>query len=605
MMETMRKNTKRVLWVVIIAFLGTIVFAWGMQLTSSRKIKGIVGTVNGEEISLQQYNFYIDRLVRQAQDKGTEVTEQQMRSFREQAWNDAVRDRLLEQQIQKLEITVSDAELVDFLKKFPPPEVRKIEQFQTGGQFDYNKYLQAMGIPQAAQFWSSLEAVARPQLQRIKLEQTILSAIRLTEDELKDIYNNTHEKDRVRYVLVGYQQFENEGNKLKDQDFQHYYESHKVRYRMAERASVWFIQWRKWPLASDTIRVVNQLKELRAQALKGTDFAELAKEYSQDPSAALNGGDLGWFGKGEMVPQFEQTAYNLKPGEISEPVKTGYGWHIIKLWERKTEKNQEKLHASHILLKVEISTETLEQLKRQAEEFIEKAEDVGFEKAAQALNLEVKSSARFFRGSYVAGMGEYPDINSFAFQNKPGKISNVFDEEDNFFVCKVRERLPEGVPAINDILEPIRRDVLGQLYTKLTAAKAQQIYQLIQNGAGLAEAAAKFGEKAVESDTFTLSTGIPGVGNDANIIGAIRALSVGTPGGQSISPPVPSSRGTLIIELLQRQPADMAQFILSQDSLYNTQLQQKMNNLYNQWVNSLRESAKIEDYRHEVLGAIL
>ena len=117
--------------------------------------------------------------------------------------------------------------------------------------------------------------------------------------------------------------------------------------------------------------------------MKGTlDFAEAAKEYSDDNATADKGGDLGFFKKGDMAPEFDTVAFALKPGEISEPFRTPFGYHIIKVEERKTEKGIETVHARHILMKVEPGTDTIDSLQTVLRDISTEIHDKGFEKTA-------------------------------------------------------------------------------------------------------------------------------------------------------------------------------------------------------------------------------
>jgi len=153
---------------------------------------------------------------------------------------------------------------------------------------------------------------------------------------------------------------------------------------------------------------------------------KLAKIFSDDGSAQA-GGDLGWFEKGLMVPAFDSAAFSLKIGEISQPVKTRFGWHVIKLNDRKTEKgiprggteevDIEKLNAAHILLRVEPSSTTLEQLFNNAQDFVETALSEGFKETAEQFNYEIQTTQPFVEDGYIQNIGRNPQANDFVFNN--------------------------------------------------------------------------------------------------------------------------------------------------------------------------------------------
>ncbi len=603
MMQTMRNMMKMVMWVVLLGFVGLIVFEWGMQQQSASQIKGILGKVNDSEIQPALYEYYYQRIYEQQKEQQGEVPEEQVPALRQQAWTGLVNDLLRQEEMKKFKIRVTDPELVDFLKKFPPPELQKLPDFQTDGQFDYTKYLQIMANPAAAPLWSQVEDLVRPRLEQIKFEQYLLSPAQVTEDEVRDYFRALNEKLKVRYVWIPNREFGAQAANLADAEVEAFYAKNKARYRMTERASLKYVEWPKKPTAADTARVQNQLEALRQQAEAGADFAELAREYSQDPSAAQNGGDLGWFGQGQMVGPFEKAAYALQPGEISPPVKSPFGYHIIKLHERKTEKKSasggEKLHASHILMKVETSSETLERLKSEAEEFAEKARQVGFDRAASESKREAKVTPGFLKAGFIQGLNtDSPQLHNFTFKNKVGKISDPVEIEPSFCVVMVTERHPAGVPALADIKNAVSRAAAEEKYKRLTARKGLEMYEDIKKGTAFDQVAARYNEKVESTDFFTISSGVPKVGADAELVGALKALG----DTNRYPPPVPFLRGTILLEFVARQPADTVRFAQVKDSLATTLFQQKQTGLYALWLNLLKEKANIEDYRAEVLG---
>jgi peptidyl-prolyl cis-trans isomerase D len=609
MLKAMRKNTKIVLWVVIAAFLGTIVFAWGMQYTASQQMKNYVAKVNGEKITADEYLFYFDRLAKQweAQNPQSEMPEDQRVKLHYDAWRELLRNVLMQQQIERYGLGVTDGEIVEFLQKYyyAVPELMQLEVFQTNGQFDYNKYLAIMNSkdPAAGPFWAQIEALVRPKILEFKLTNAVFSTARVSSQDVVNRFKEYNEYYKVKIALVRSEQFRTQIPPPSDEELKSEFARNKETYRQPERASIKFVRIPKTSGAEDELRVQDEVFRIREEAEKAADsagFAELAKKYSEDPTAAQNGGDLGWFGRGQMVSPFDSVAFNLKPGGLSEPVRTSFGWHLIKLWGKKKTKDGEQVHASHILLKVEPNPEATEQLKATAENFVRLAQETGLEKAAAEKQLAVDSSNIFTRDASIPNLGMFTEINQFVFFNEEGSLSPVYNLPGNYVVVKVGRRFPAGIPKFEDVKNMVRADISRRKTMALSRQRAEGIWQLAQKGTPFEAAAAKFQEAAMTEHIWGWGAWVPGMGDAPAFLGAaIRAHQK----NERFIPPVPTDIGYATGELVQYIPYDQGRFAAAKDSTLQSIYQKRRTDALNAWLAQLQRDADIEDYRMEVLGA--
>ena len=594
MMKAMRKLTKQILWIVIAAFVGTIIFAWGMEFSTGKQKKGIIATINGQDVHLTSFQYLYDQALKEAEKSEGEVDEQTVNQIREEVWNRMVNEYLLQQETKKRDITVADEELYEYLKRFPPKEIMENPSFQTKeGKFDYQKYLQALADPRVP--WDQLEPYVRSNLSLSKLQQSVISLVRVTDEEVRQYYIDDNEKVKVKYLQVPVSQFLQSNLFVSDPEVQAYYQAHKEDFKSDQSANLNYVVFEKKPSDMDEEKTKEKLIDIKKEIEEGGDFAELAKEYSEDKGSAINGGDLGWFGRGKMVEAFENAAFALKPGEMSEPVKTQFGWHLIKVFDTKEDEKGKEIKASHILLKTQITQETLDQLKLEAEEFADRTKKSDLVKVAQEEKRPVSSTSWFAKGGYIRGIGTNAEVEEFAFTNKIGKTSPVIETSKAFYIFQVKERRPAGISPLEEVKGVINQKLSKAKADSLAYVEAQRIFAQIKVGKSLEEAAKDNNAMYAETEELSRSPSASGIGNVPEFIGTSFSLSPQNP----LSPPIKTDQGTFIIEFVSKTRIDDSLFASIKDSLSSVVLQNKQTQVYQDWFAQLRKSAKIEDHRSE------
>jgi peptidyl-prolyl cis-trans isomerase D len=594
MMKAMRKLTKQILWIVIAAFVGTIIFAWGMEFSAKKQQRGIIATINGQDIHLTTFQYLYDQALRETEKTQGNVDDQTAYQIREQVWNQLVSDILLQQEVEGREITVTDAELFEYLKRFPPRELMENPAFLTPeGEFDYQKYLQALADPRVP--WDQVEPYVRSNLSLSKLQQSVISLVRVTEEEVRQFYADDTEKVKVKYLLVPVSQFLQKDIPVSDSEIQAYYQAHQDDFNVDQSANLSYVVFEKKTSPADEQKTKERLSDIREEIEEGEDFAELAQEFSDDQASAQNGGDLGWFGKGKMIEAFEKASFALKPGEMSEPVKTEFGWHLIKVFDKRKKGKETEIKASHILLKTRISQETFDQLRLEAEEFADQTRKTDLVEVAGEQNLPVSQTGWFFEGGYIQDIGRNPEVEEFAFKNKIGKASEIIETAEGFYVFQIKERRPAGISPLEEIRGLIKGNLSKAKAGSLAYDETQKIYTQIKAGKSLKKAAKDNNAIYKQTGQFSRNSFVPEIGNVPEFIGVSFSLNL----QNRLSPPIKTDRGSFIIELVSRTRIDDSLFFSIKDSLGSVVLQNKQGQVYQDWFTQLRESAKIEDYRSE------
>src|SRR3990172_6205615 len=327
MIQALRRNLKALsitLWVVIAAFIGTSFFVWGKGSITGGD-SNAVATVNGEEIPIERYQrlyrSYLEFYRQVFKDRFTTETAERL-GISQQVVDFLVDEVLVLQRAQAEGIQVGDEEL--------RAKIQAIRAFQEDGKFSRDRY--AALLNRAKIDPATFEADQRREIVRKKLEATV----KVTDAELEDFLKKNAlrfqepERRRLQYVLLSPKTFIKPAT---DAEVERYYKEHVAEFEKPRRVKVAHILVRVPPVGGSEAeekakaKVLEVLKRVRA----GEDFAKLAKDVSEDPASAGSGGDLGYVARGELVPAFEQAAFALKRGEVSqEPVRTPFGYHAIK-----------------------------------------------------------------------------------------------------------------------------------------------------------------------------------------------------------------------------------------------------------------------------------
>lgn len=600
MMQSMRRNTKIIMLVVALAFVGLMVFQWGMDISgqSNPANLGEVGSVNGQEISVQVWTRTYRNLADQAREqKGGPLNDRELAFVEQQAWNQLVNQILIQQELQRRGIRVTDEEIKLAFETSPPPWLVNNELFQTDGQFDYNKYRQFFsGSAVDPSLLLQIEQYYRNVLPQARLMEQITSGIYVPDSELWNIYRDRNERVRVRYAAVDPEtQVDDSEVTVTDAEVRQYYDDHREDFRRPATAEVSLVRISRVPGPADSAAVLERARDLRQQILAGADFAELARTHSVDPGSAQNGGDLGWFEAEDMTPVFSEAAFALEPGQISEPVLTTYGYHLIKL----EEKEGDRVHASHILLPIRMRGESEDELLGRVDRLEGIALRAGLAAAIDSLGMQSRQITLSQGSDFVAGIGVFPPAPQWAFHDSTsiGDISPVYETEEGFYVFELLEWQPEGYLPFEDAQISARRQVVLEKKRETAAWMTERIAEELQSGKAFDEVASSNNLDVRSTQPFTRLDFVPGIGQANAAIGA--AFGLAAPG--EIVGPIEADGRFFFIELVERQPADREVFERQKETLRAQLTRERQESALDEWLAELREEATINDWRREAL----
>jgi len=569
MLTWISENAK---WVIYISIAGIAAGLLFMDMSALQIDKRPpVGTVNGEKLS---YDLF-DTRMRQIQSQQPGLSNEQVAKMRDDLFHSFVQQQLREKVTDELKIAASVYEMSKDLRTNPPQGIDQEPIFQTNGVFDFAKYEEWLANP------------ATYNLPFMREYENVLKNIKIPEKQLRvflgaGIHPSTLEaKYKVLRNETKYELLNAQGDVSAFQDISvlqssvdSLFNAEPDSFFIAEDlAKVSYVAIPIVPSARDIESTHEYAKMLLAQIKEGTDFADVARSSSDDPGSAAQGGELGdYTPHGRWVKEFDSTAFALDSGEISEPIRTQFGYHIIQSLGKRIENGEEQVKARHILFSIVATSETIDSLEAILTDVKNRVDSKkgDFLAAAKDNGLEVKHSGWFKRGGEVLELGHMPGLSSFAFFNplRPkdnSKTSEVLQNSNWIAIFEKEANLPAGSRNL-DFAQPKIEETL-KAKAKVNAIANHLKAHLNKIAAvELLDSASKHSVEKVTIDSAQTSYEgyLPGIGYaNPELYKALSSAKEGEWSG-----PYTSAQNAVLIKILKKSvPSDEALKTLIRDEL--------------------------------------
>jgi peptidyl-prolyl cis-trans isomerase D len=439
---------------------------------------------------------------------------------------------------------------------------------------------------------------------KVKFEYAVLSqddlkkGLHPTTEELKAFYdshqknyaNSVPEKRKVKYVMIDLSRIQN-GVQVTHDELQSYYNQHRDQYRVAEQAKVSHILI-KTPLpgpdgkvdekgvAEAQRRAEDLLKQLKAAA----KFEDLARKYSEDPGSAKEGGSLGWIGKGRTVAEFEKAAFSLPKGQISDLVKSSYGFHIIRVDDRQ-DAHMKTLEEVKDQIEPILKQQKAQQIaQKQAEDLLQQAKTQGLDAAASAKGMTVITSEFFGRKDMLPGLGPAPQFMDAVFTTAEKSPPEMAATSQGFALFDLLAVKPQSTPTFEEIRTQVEQEFKNERSSVLLSQKAQELSDRAKAEHDLKKAAKELGGTVKTSEFVSPDGQVPDIGSMTGPAAVVFSMKPG-----DISGPINSGANGVVIAITEVQAPSETDFAAKRDQIRDTLLQGKEQELFGLFVTNLRE----------------
>lgn len=605
MLQQMRNNAKWIWIVIVVAFVGGFLLfqTSGLAGRAAVTTSTAVGKVNGTEITYVAWQNTTAQLVQQQEQQlGRGLTLDERAQIETQAFNDMVNDLLLKQEYSRRGIRVTDDEIISAAKTQPPPQFMQAPELQTDGQFDPSKYQRFLSSPTARQqgLLAQLENYYRNEIPKQKLYNEVAGDIFVPDTRLWLVWRDAHDSATISAVDFKPEQTKELKDAVTDAEMQKYYDAHSKEFDRPARASLSIVEIPRRPTAADSAEALKKIQAIRAEIAKGEKFEDVAKRESDDTVSGRDGGKLPKSAKGTFVTAFEDAVAKLKAGETSGPVLTPYGYHIIRVDDRKGD--SVSLH--HILKFIKQGDSAAMKSDTRADTLAKFAasstEPAKFDSAAKKLGLLV-SKLNIEEGSPAMYLGHVvPSASGWAFGGaKVGESSDLFDDDQGYYLVRLDSLHEGGVRPFAEMKDQLRELVAHQKALDGLMAKAKT-FASAAAGSTLESAAKAQGQTVMKVGPFSRSSQVPELGVLTEAVGA--AFSASLPVG-TVSAPIRTDIGVFVMRVDKRTKADsvvwMAQRPTQRDQLTRALREQRIRI----FLEGMKKTAKIDDRRKELMAA--
>lgn len=628
--------------VAVIFIIGSVYIYSGLESGSFFSSPEIALKVNGDKVTLQQYQNALRSKIDQARQQYGEQFASMSRNmdFEQQTTDELVQRILLSQQVDAFKINISDREFDKTILEEP-------------GAFQVYQYLSSRGEGDSYRK-SFKETLGMQRLVKMLSDMAVV-----TDAEIEQEYRRQNEKAKLKYIEFSDKDFQNQVS-VTDEQIAGYYEKHKDKYKKSDQVNIEYlkidpkmlersvsiseaeiknyytrhkedefteeeeVKARHILLKVETDASEEDKSKVKAKALDvlkkvkepGADFAALAEKYSDDPGSAKKGGDLGFFKRGRMVPEFEEVAFKLNSGEISDLVESTFGYHIIKVEEKKERRVKTLDEARNEIQRKLAKEEAIAKAKEMADELLFDVDVEGMESAVklekyQKLALKVGKTGFFSKDDNqiptIGSSWSYRDLIDKVFELAKGYTSGVIEikgysgDTQAYFIARVIDKKTAYTPELKEIKSDVTNDIKEEEAKNLAFKAAQSLMNRRTGNENLEDLAKKYipegttqkGLEVKETQLFTISPGgyVSGMGRAQEAMLAAFSMKI-----DEVKGPFKGGNGAYIVQLVERQDFDPQKFQKDEAErikIRGNLLQQKKNQIFQTWYESIKAQAKI------------
>jgi len=535
---------------------------------------------------------------------GASLSSWEIDQVADQVWSDMVNDIILKRIYLQHGIKVSNAEVVEYIKDNPLPELAREPSLQTDGRFDFEKYYALLANPQAAQLVLQLEQDARERIPTLKLFLDIASIYKLTNNELEQVFKAMEEKVKVRYIHFATDSLvADEDVSVTEDEIKQYYGDHKEDFNRPDMVDLSYIIIPLSPGSEDTAATLDSLQNIKKLLEEGENWDSVALHHSEGPLAS-KGGNLGWFSQGDYTDKkMVDLAFSLKPGQISPPALTDNGCQIVRVDSVREKKGKREVKARRILKNIVAGTKRTNDLRSRARALrkLMRGTETAFKEVCADSGFSVTRTELFPIGGQIPGDIETNrEFLDFIYSAKAGTISYPIitltqgkaETGKALVIAYVEDRKESGIIPPEEAASSVRRLLIME---KKKVKATEKIKKLLVNYAEFDSLAAFAQAKGIAIQTspeFTRLTGLAGIGRSNAFIGKAFGLPLGVK-----SDLIEAGDDFYLLEVISRTEADMEKFEKTREQLAQQLRSQRMQTIFTLFTQELRRKTKIEDLR--------
>ncbi len=450
-MTRMRDSMPVILFGLLIAFLVMIIFEWGMDYMGMRGGGGgsdVIGKIDGVKVTYKEFSEMVKAAAdNQKSQSGTEPDENAMTQIREQVWQNLVTSRVVDEELRRMKVSVSDQELVDWVRGENPPDDLRKNFTDSTGTFRRDIYEQFLTNPNqfirdpsgtdqefGTKWLKQYELNLRQRKLQEKLQSVLLASVRVGEGELRQRYVDQNQKYTALYALIDAGQMVPDSSvTVSDADVRAYYDENPEQYRVEATRKLSYVLFLERPSASDSIVRQKDIDEAAQKARAGVDFLQLVSTYADKPDSGA------FFRHGELSASVEKAVFAAKVGAIVGPIQDNDGYHLFKVMEERKGKD-EYIHASHILVSFEPGKDTTATKALARTILKDLAAGKDFAALARQYSKDASSAQNGGDLGWVGKGRTVPDFEKAAFAAKPGQVVGPVRSPFGLHIIKVHAR---------------------------------------------------------------------------------------------------------------------------------------------------------------------